>query len=458
MTSITPPDNQQAQPSIHVAPWERAFDRVLTPVEQFIHRQTTSSILLMVCAVIALLLANGPSGKEYLIWLHTPAALAVGEWHFQLDLLHWINEALMSLFFLVVGLELKRELMAGELADLRRASLPIIAAIGGMVVPALCYWVWNPQGVAAAGWGIPMATDIAFAIGALSLLGNRIPHSLITFLIALAIIDDLGAVIVIALFYTDHLNGEALLLAAALTGILIAFNLGGIRRVLPYMLVGILLWCAMLSSGVHATLAGVILAFTVPIRPKYNPQHFIAEIRELADKMGSSLKHNPDIVLNDQLRAQVMALEEGVELVQAPAQRLEYNLHFGVAYIVIPIFALANAAIPFNFAGMAETLLHPVTIGVTSGLVLGKWLGITLCSWLAIRAGIAAMPKGMTMRHVHGIGLLGGIGFTMSIFVADLAFTATPELLLMAKTGTLTASLIAGICGYCWLRFCCSKS
>ena len=451
------PEEPQYKP-VNNAPWERAFDRILSPLEEFIHQQTTSSILLMICTIAALVMANSPLAQDYLHGLHTPVALAVGHWRFELSILHWINEALMGAFFLLVGLELKRELLVGELADVRRAILPIAAAIGGMAVPASLFWLWNPDGAAAAGWGIPMATDIAFAVGALSLLGKRIPPSLVTFLIALAIVDDLGAVLVIALFYTEHLNLTALLLAGALTLLLVSLNLGGIRRVLPYMLVGTLLWCAMLSSGVHATLAGVILAFTIPIRPKYDPRHFIKEVRELTEQMEKSLRWHLDIVHNEKLRSQVIALENGVELVQAPAQRLEQTLHLPVAFLIIPLFALANAAIPVDLASIGQTVMHPVTAGVFSGLVMGKWLGVTVASWLAIKTGLAAMPSGLAMRHIHGIGLLAGIGFTMSIFVADLAFTGEPELLLMAKTGILLASITSGICGYCWLRFYCSKS
>ena len=450
------PEDQQYK-AVNNAPWEQAFDRILSPLEEFIHQQTTGSILLMLCTIAALVIANSPLAHAYLHGLHTPVALTVGHWRFELSILHWINEALMGAFFLLVGLELKRELLVGELADIRRAMLPIAAAIGGMFVPASIFWLWNPDGTAAAGWGIPMATDIAFAVGALSLLGKRVPASLVTFLIALAIVDDLGAVLVIALFYTEHLNLTALLLAGVLTLLLVILNLGGIRRVLPYMLVGILLWCAMLSSGVHATLAGVILAFTIPIRPKYDPRHFIKEVRELTEEMEKSLRWHIDIVHNEKLRSQVIALENGVELVQAPAQRLEQILHLPVAFLIIPLFALTNAAIPVDLASIGQTVVHPVTVGVFSGLVMGKWLGVTAASWLAIKTGMAAMPSGLTMRHIHGIGLLAGIGFTMSIFVADLAFTGEPELLLMAKTGILLASVISGFCGYCWLRFYCGK-
>lgn len=410
-----PSDHTTDTSHSRTAPWERAFTRVLTPLEQFTQQQSTSSFLLLACTAIALVLANSSFSEQYLHLLHTPIAISVGTARFELGLQHWINEALMSFFFLLVGLELKRELLVGELADRQRAALPAIAAIGGMVIPAAIYWYWNPSGIAEAGWGIPMATDIAFAIGALGALGKRISPALATFLIALAIVDDIGAVLVIACFYTEKLNTEALLISVLLTTILVTFNLGGIRRVVPYLLVGALLWCAMLNSGIHATLAGIVLAFTIPTRPKNNTQ-------------------------------------------QSPAQFLEHQLHFLVAFFVVPLFALANAAIPIDWSAITDTIAHPVTLGVTSGLLLGKWLGITGASWLAIKTGIAAMPNGMSMRHVHGIGLLAGIGFTMSIFVADIAFSSAPELLLMAKTGILMASIASAILGYCWLRFACNDS
>lgn len=441
------------QHHINIAPWEKLFSRVLTPLENFIRLQTTSSLLLLLCTITALIAANTSISESYLHALHTPIAVSVGEMRFELSAQHWINEALMSFFFLIVGLELKRELLVGELADLRRAAMPVLAAIGGMVVPALLYWYWNPTGIAATGWGIPMATDIAFAIGALSMLKNRVPPALLTFLIALAIVDDIGAVLVIALFYTEKLHTEALMLCTLLTAVLITLNLGGIRRVLPYLLVGVLLWCAMLNSGIHATLAGIVLAFTIPVRPQYNAAYFISEVKRLSQQMMHSWQDNPDIHHNDALRVQLMTLEEGTERAQAPAQRLEHLLHAWVTYGVIPLFALTNAAIPIDFSALTDIAQHPVTLGVTSGLVLGKWLGIVGTSWLALKMGIAAMPKGLTMHHLHGIGLLAGIGFTMSIFVADLAFSSAPELLLMAKTGILLASILSGVCGYCWLRF-----
>lgn len=443
------------QPMVHIAPWEKAFDRVLTPLEEFIHHQNTSSILLMICAVLALAIANSPWGPIYLHGLHEKVSIALFGHHFKMSVLHWINDGLMAFFFLIMGLELKRELLVGELANWRKALLPILAALGGMVVPASIYYLMNPEGNSAAGWGIPMATDIAFAVGVMSLLGNRVPKSLITFLIALAIVDDLGAVGVIAVFYTDQLNNTALFWCAGLTGVLVAMNRGGIRQVMPYLLVGVLLWCAMLSSGVHATITGIILAFCIPILPKYNPEHFIHHVRGLSQQMKKNLKLNPNIVLNDPFRAQVAALERGVSLVQAPAQRLEHSLHMYVTYLVIPVFALANAAIVIDIHNLYGQLINPVATGVVAGLVFGKLLGIAGITWLAIKSGAIRLPEDLQMHHIIGVGLLGGIGFTMSIFVADLGFAENPEILLQAKSGILLASLISGISGYAWLRFAC---
>ena len=438
---------------IYHAPWEKAFERLLTPLEEFIHRQTTSGVLLMVCAVIALIIANSPWRDAYEHFLHTPIALGFGDHSFSLSLHHWINELLMAFFFLVMGLELKRELLVGELSSARQALLPIIAAIGGMAVPALGYWIFNTSGSGAAGWGIPMATDIAFAIGALSLLGARIPKTLVTFLIALAIVDDLGAVAVIALFYTHSLDVAALIYAAACTALLVCLNAAGVRTTLPYAVVGTLLWMAMLACGIHATIAGVIIAFTIPIRPKFEPNVFIDKVEATSKKMRTAIRDQPDIIHNNRFRALVTSLEDGVHLVQAPAQRAEHALHLPVAYLVIPIFALANAGIPIDFANFGDYLGNPITLGVICGLLLGKPLGIAGLTWIAVKLGWAELPEGLHMGHIVGVGLLGGIGFTMSIFIADLGFAGLPQDLLMAKTGILLASLAAGLGGFFLLRY-----
>ncbi len=435
----------------YVAPWEKAFERVLSPLEEFIHRQTTSGILLMLCAVAALYLANSHWSGAYHHLLETPFSIGFEGFRLAMSLHHWINDGLMTLFFFVVGLELKREILVGELAELRQALLPIIAAFGGMLVPVLIYVAANHRGAAVAGWGVPMATDIAFALGTLALLGRRVPKSLLTFLVALAIVDDLGAVLVIALFYTETINIAALGTAAAMLLLLIALNLGGIRRPLPYILLGVVLWIAMLQSGVHATLAGIFLAFTIPMRPKYDPERLLSHVGAMAEQIKQAYQRDRNIVSNDELRARVQALESGIHRVQAPAQVLEHKMHLPSAYLVIPIFSLANAGIPIDGSALTATVIHPVTVGVAVGLVLGKLLGIAGFAWLAVKLRLCALPRGLNFRHIIGVGLIGGMGFTMSIFIAELGFAHHAHDLLMAKTGILIASLVAGMTGYLWL-------
>jgi len=437
----------------YTAPWEKAFDRVLSPLDEFIHRQTTSGVLLMLCALLALYLANSAYNAAYHRILEMPFTIGFPGFQLSKSLHHWINDGLMALFFFVVGLELKRELLVGELANLKQAILPIASAIGGMLVPVLIYLAVNPDGHTMDGWGIPMATDIAFALGALALLGSRVPRSLLTFLVAVAIVDDLGAVTVIALFYTETLNLSALALVGVLMFLLTALNLGGVRHSLPYMLLGIVLWIAMLNSGVHATLAGIFLAFTLPMRPKYDAKRFLHHIHNLVGQIEQSHQKEPNIVLNDVLRDRVRALGAGVSLVQAPAQTLERKMHLPSAYIVIPVFSLANAGIPIDWNAMGNVASSPVAVGIALGLVFGKLLGIAGFAWIAVKSGFTKLPKDLNFNHMIGVGLMGGIGFTMSIFVAELGFAHHAQDLLMAKTGILFASLVAGISGFVWLYF-----
>ncbi len=443
--------DKTVEQGIIYAPWEKAFIKILTPFEEFIHRQTTSGLLLMGTAILALLIANGPFAEAYQHLLHTPVGLNIGEWSLKMSMHHAVNDGLMALFFFVVGMELKREILVGELADFRKAVLPIVAAIGGMIVPALIYFAMNPEGDAARGWGIPMATDIAFAVGALVLLASRVPKALITFLVALAIVDDLGAVLVIALFYTDQLMPVWLAVAGSLLAILVVFNFVGIRKVLPYFIIAVLLWYALLQSGVHATLAGVLGAFTVPARAKYDPTVFSRRLKELIARFDASNQPRTNIMTNDKLQAIVHALDSGVSGVQTPLQSLMHVWHIPVAFLVIPIFALFNAGIPLHFGALSEALAHPVMLGVTLGLLLGKFIGITGACWLALKLGIAQLPTDTRFSQIAGVAVLGGIGFTMSIFIAELAFAEQPEYLLMAKTGVLAASLLAGVAGFVWL-------
>ena len=435
----------------YIAPWEKAFDRVLTPLEDFIHRQTTSGILLMLCAVVAIYIANSKWSEVYHHLLAIPFTVGIPGFQLSKSLHHWINDGLMAVFFFVIGLELKRELLVGELANIKLAMLPIIAAIGGMLVPVLIYISFNPEGHTLNGWGVPMATDIAFALGALALLGKRVPKNLLTFLIALAIVDDLGAVMVIALFYTETLNTFALTVVAATIVLLVSFNLGGVRRATPYILLGTILWIAMLKSGVHATLAGIFLAFTIPMRPKYDPGRFLLQINEMVQQIKHTYKRNENIITNDELRSRVRALGEGVLLVQAPAQIMERKMHIPTAYFIIPVFSLANAGVPIDWSSFGSVVSHPVAIGITAGLVVGKLIGIAGFSWLAVKIGITSLPNGLNFKHIIGAALMGGIGFTMSIFIAELGFAHSAEDLLMAKTGILLASVLAGVSGFIWL-------
>lgn len=435
------------------AVFENRLDRILSPFEHFIHRQTTSGLLLMISAIFALFLANSPYASAYQHFIHTDFSLTFGAWNLSMSLGHWINDALMTLFFFVVGLELKREFLVGELAKIRHALLPLAAAIGGMVVPALIYVVFNPSGEAAMGWGVPMATDIAFAVGALALLAGRVPKGLITFLVALAIVDDLGAVLVIALFYTETIALIPLAIATGLFAMLIMFNLTGIRNSIPYFIIAIFLWYFLLLSGVHATIAGVLGAMTIPTTPKYNPAHFSTQVGDLMGRFNKSYQSHPDqtTLTNTELRGIVQALDNTMSRVQAPLQRLEYGWHLPVAFLVIPIFALANAGIAIDLGAFGQTMTHPVVLGVSLGLVLGKFIGITGASWLVLKMGVAVLPNNTRFSQIAGVSLLAGIGFTMSIFVAQLGFANNPEFLLMAKTGILLASILSGVLGFIWL-------
>lgn len=443
---------------VFYAPWEKSFKRILTPFEEFIHRETTSGILLMVTAVLALILANTSFYETYNHIKHVSISIGVGSWGLEKSLYHWVNDGLMTIFFFIIGLELKREILVGELADMRKAILPIAAAIGGMAAPALIYFLFNHEGGGLDGWGIPMATDIAFALGVIALLGNHVPKSLITFLVALAIVDDVGAVTVIAVFYTETINLSALAVAAALFALLMVFNFGGIRKITPYLIVTIFLWYAFLLSGVHATLAGVLAAFSVPAIPKYNPRRFYRRVKELMMLFETSLKKDNNIMRNAELRAVVHSLEDGAKNVQTMSQRMEFNWHMPVAYLVIPIFVLVNAGIPIEFSSLANVLAHPISLGISIGLVLGKFIGITGVSWLFLKFGFASLPRGVRFVQIAGVSLLAGIGFTMSIFIAELAFENQEELLLISKTAIIFSSLVAGILGAACLFIVSKKS
>ncbi len=434
------------------APWEKAFKKVSTPFEHFLHAQTTTGMVLMFMTILALILANSPMTETYVHFFHMKIDLNVGEWKLSHTLHHWINDGLMAIFFFIIGLEIKREIVVGELSNMKVAILPILAAIGGMLIPALIYVSINAGMESAGGWGIPMATDIAFAISALVLLGKRVPHALVTFLVALAIVDDLGAVMVIALFYTEQIHMLPLALAGVAFLIMVAFNRFGIHMVLPYFVVGLFMWFFMLESGVHATIAGVIAALAIPSKPKRVPGDFRQDAKVLLDEYDSYPIEEKD-GMNERQKAILLKLQSNIDDIGTPAARLESDLHLPVALIVIPLFALANAGIAIDFSSIGTTIMTPVSIGIIAGLILGKVLGIFGVAWLAIKLKMATLPQGSTMSQIFGVAFLGGIGFTMSIFVADLAFMGSSELIFQAKVGILAASLFAGFFGYFWLRY-----
>src|SRR5687768_12583502 len=421
-------------------------------LREFIHDEAFGGILLLLCALAALIWANSAWGETYDALWSTELTLGTVQYHLTESLRHWVNDGLMAIFFFVVGLEIKRELLVGELASPRRAALPAIAALGGVLVPAGIYLLLNRGTDGGDGWGIPMATDIAFALGVLALLGDRIPLGLTVFLTALAIVDDIAAVLVIAVFYTAQVHWEALGLAAVIFVVLIVANRLGARRPVVYAVLGLALWLAVFESGVHATAAGVLLALTIPASTRIDPRAFLDRSRATLaafDRAGSDEETGASILTNGERQEALAELEDVVEGAGAPLHRMEHVLHPWVAFAIIPLFALANAGVRIE-GDLGTALGNQVTLGVVLGLVLGKQLGVTLGAWLAVRSRVTELPPGVGWWHIYGAGWLAGIGFTMSLFVADLAFAGTAEagLLTAAKLGILLASLIAGVGGW----------
>jgi NhaA family Na+:H+ antiporter len=429
-----------------ITPEKMPIVTLVRPFQEFASRETSGGILLLACTIVALVWANSPWAHLYTVFWHTPLMVGLGNITLNHELHFWVSDALMAVFFFVVGLEIKREVLAGELASPRQAVLPIVAALGGVVVPALLYTVLNANGPGARGWGIPMATDIAFAIGVMALLGNRVPVGLKVFLTALAIVDDIGAVLVIAVFYTANLDWGALGIAAMCLLLALAANRLGVRHPLPYALIGAVLWMAVLQSGIHATIAGVLLAFMIPSRTAINQREFLAHGRAVLDHFEKAAETVPLAILSDiEQQAAVEALEDACEKVQPPLHRLEQGLHPWVTFVIMPLFALANAGVSLS-GDLGKVAVQPITLGVVLGLVLGKPLGIILVSWLAVRFGLASLPESVSWKHMHGAGWLAGIGFTMSLFMTGLAFTNDTHLT-SAKLGILIASLCAGTVG-----------
>ncbi|MBA3728250.1 MAG: Na+/H+ antiporter NhaA [Actinobacteria bacterium] len=439
---MTPPD--PTYPG-HLRPsWarsERPVPRlVLRPLQAFLATEYSGGILLLVAAAAALVWANSAASAAYEELWRTPVTLRIGTWSVSEDLRHWVNEGLMTLFFFVVGLEIKRELTTGELRDLRMAALPAVAAVGGMVAPALLYLAFNSGGPESRGWGIPVATDIAFALGVLAIVGRRVPSGLKAFLLALAIADDIGAIVVIAVFYSSDVSWVALGVAVALFGALALLHRLNVRWIAVYVVVGVGVWLASFLSGVHATIAGAFLGLLAPARPFQRPVAVSQEAHRVAEETVDD-PDPPDADAHHWLRLAELSREA-----VSPLARLGHGLHPWTSYLIVPLFALANAGVHLRGDALADVFDTNVTIGIVGGLVVGKPLGVCLATWLCIRLGLTTLPPDVTWRQFLGVAALAGIGFTVSLFISDLAIR-DPEVREAAKFGILVASVMATVFG-----------
>ncbi|MDH3973104.1 MAG: Na+/H+ antiporter NhaA [Deltaproteobacteria bacterium] len=434
---------------------KKITESVIRPFERFFKREATSGIILILAAAAAMIIANSPLHDAYHHLWETSLGFSLGSFTLEKSLHHWINDGLMAIFFFVVGLEIKREILIGELASPRKAALPIAAAIGGMVMPAAFYIFLNTGKAGAPGWAIPMATDIAFALGCLALLGKGIPSGILIFLTALAIVDDLGGILVIALFYTDQLSISALIEALILLALSFMMNRFGVRKTFPYVLVGLFLWLALLKSGIHATVAGILLAMTIPASTAIRHSEFIRKIEEqLCFLQGKDENASYCALELDEAEKQsvIQSLEQAISDAEAPLEHIEHSLHPWVIYLIMPLFAFANAGLKLDMESLTGSLAHPVFLGTILGLVAGKQIGIFLFSWLTVKSGIASLPEGVRWSHIYGVSILAGIGFTMSLFIGNLAFHDNQAMLETAKLGILVASILSGILGMLVLK------
>jgi NhaA family Na+:H+ antiporter len=418
--------------------------------QRFFHSQVSGSIVLMACTAAALIWANSPWSDRYFDLAHTYIGVSWGDATFKMSLSHWIMDGLMAIFFFVVGLEVKREIVVGELSTLRKAVLPVSAALGGAIVPAIIYVALNAGGPGSPGWGVPMATDIAFALGILAMFGDRVPIGLKVFLTALAIADDMIAVVVIALFYTDQISIAGLVCTAVFIGLIALASRLGIRQMWLYVLLATGAWLGVLLSGVHATIAGVLIAMVVPVRATIKPSEFLDRCRKSIDQLSRGELTRESMISNkDQLQALHRVYTAADDMIPA-GLRLEKQLHPVQSFLILPLFALFSAGVKFD-AGTLADATGTIGWGIVLGLVFGKQIGVMAASWLAIRTGQADMPAGVRWSLLWGVSCLSGVGFTMSIFVAGLAFS-DETLISEAKIGILLASLISGVVGYLVLR------
>ncbi|MFP6584306.1 MAG: Na+/H+ antiporter NhaA [Candidatus Hydrogenedentota bacterium] len=440
--------------------------------KRFLHHDMVGSVFLLLAAAAAVIIANSPFADQYHEFWEYEFGLALGDdGGFKKTMHHWVNDGLMAIFFFLVGLEIKRELLAGELHSVRKALLPAAAAVGGMIVPALLFMMLNRGEASGVGWGIPMATDIAFAAGCVALLKKWVPTSLMVFLVALAIVDDLGAVTVIALFYTDQIAFGPLVVGGSL--IVLSFCLGqlGVRTTFPYVIIGIIVWFAFLQSGVHATIAGVLFAFTIPEKARYHTHNFHGRVTELLSRFDHAEKlwdddlnvvesDIKDLMVNNQQQHLIREMHQECGYVESPLQRIEHNIEPFCVFIIMPIFAFANAGVHLELDHFGEMMTHPLTLGILLGLVIGKPLGIFLACFITVKLGLAALPRGVTWPQLLSVSCLAGIGFTMSLFVNELAFMGVEgelreELIASGKIGIFLASIIAAVVGLVALRLTC---
>ncbi|PKQ63761.1 Na+/H+ antiporter NhaA [Labilibaculum filiforme] len=433
---------------------KKIFDRIKDPLVEFMRMEAFGGIVLMFFTILAMVLTNSMFGESFLAYWKQHFGIHFGEWELSKTLIHWINDGLMAIFFFVVGLEIKREVLTGGLSSIKKASLPIFGAIGGMVVPALIYIAFNLSGSGTHGWGVPMATDIAFALGILLLLGKRIPTSLKLLLTSIAIVDDIGAVIVIALYYTNQIDWIYLLYGGGIYAILWGLNLLKVRKLPIFLFFGVLLWFTLLKSGVHATLAGILLAFTIPAHANRNVSEFIRSNTVLLKELGTTLLKDKKLK-EKKIQSSITAVEGNCIEVISPLERLEHFFHPWVAYFIVPLFAFSNAGVILG-GDVISNILNPISLGVILGLFLGKPIGIFLFSYLGVKMGFAQKPKKICWSQIIGIGFLGGIGFTMSFFVSQLAFS-DPLILNQAKIAVLVASVMSGLLGFIILKMVSSK-
>ena len=427
-------------------------NRLVIPTLQFLHRERSSGIVLGIFVLLALVLANSPLHDTYTHFLEHHFGFSVnGQNYLDFSLEHWINDGLMSMFFFVVGLELKREFIGGELRDLRKVTIPVVAALCGMLFPAAIYLLFNAGTPTAHGWGIPMATDIAFALAVLQLLGNRVPMSAKVFLTTLAIVDDLGSVVIIALFYTTEISLASLVIGFVVLAVMLAGNRLGVKSVWFYGVLGIGgVWVAFLTSGIHATISAVLAAMVIPADARIPEAAFIARIKKLTRQFENAAPNDVRTLEPEQVEILARVQADSSRAIP-PLQRLEHGLHPFVSFVVMPIFALANAGVSFVDLDFGAVLSNGVAIGVLAGLLVGKPAGIVFAVWITERLGLGKRSRGMTWQRILGLGFLAGIGFTMSMFVTMLAFTS-PEHAIQSKIGIFAASILGGIVGYIILR------